>query len=197
MADKEMHEPKGNSTSAFTLIELLVVISIIGILSAVVLAALNAARGNARDARRLSDINQLRTAFTLYANDHNGTLPPVGGAHCLGLPDGATCWNGYTYVGGPGYGGSTALMQALAPYISSIPLDPDAKRPVGDTYIYSTVIESWHCTNPNPPMTGPFIAWEPENTQPTSDKLCGSGSWTCCGPLACGSNYFCVLKVND
>lgn len=55
-----------NSRRGFTLIELLVVIAIIGILSAVVLASLNSAREKARDARRISDVGQVRLALELY-----------------------------------------------------------------------------------------------------------------------------------
>ena len=55
-----------NSKKGFTLIELLVVIAIIGILSSVVLASLNSARKKGRDARRVSDIQQMQLALELY-----------------------------------------------------------------------------------------------------------------------------------
>jgi prepilin-type N-terminal cleavage/methylation domain-containing protein len=55
----------------FTLIELLVVIAIIGILSSVILASLNTARVKARDARRISDMNQVQTALAFYYSDNN------------------------------------------------------------------------------------------------------------------------------
>jgi prepilin-type N-terminal cleavage/methylation domain-containing protein len=58
----------------FTLIELLVVIAIIGMLSSVVLASLQSARGKARDARRKEDLNQIYTALALYYDD-KGYLP--------------------------------------------------------------------------------------------------------------------------
>lgn len=58
----------------FTLIELLVVIAIIGLLSSVVLASLSTSRQKSRDARRVSDIDQLRTALELYF-DASTTYP--------------------------------------------------------------------------------------------------------------------------
>lgn len=56
----------------FTLIELLVVIAIIGLLSSVVMASLNQTRAKARDARRMSDIQEINKAIQLYIadNDH-------------------------------------------------------------------------------------------------------------------------------
>ena len=60
----------------FTLIELLVVIAIIALLIAVLIPALSAARGLAQSAACLNNLRQLQTCWLMYANDHDGTLPP-------------------------------------------------------------------------------------------------------------------------
>ena len=62
----------------FTLIELLVVIAIIGLLSSVILAALADAKTKSRDAKRLADLNTIRNAIELYANENAGNPGSYG-----------------------------------------------------------------------------------------------------------------------
>ncbi|MSU76351.1 prepilin-type N-terminal cleavage/methylation domain-containing protein [Patescibacteria group bacterium] len=62
----------------FTLIELLVVIAIIAVLAALILAALSSAQKGSRDSRRISDLNQYKTALANYNSD-SGSYPAALG----------------------------------------------------------------------------------------------------------------------
>lgn len=53
----------------FTLVEILVVLSIIGVLAGLLLTNFVGVRGRAADAKRKSDLRQLKTALRLYYND--------------------------------------------------------------------------------------------------------------------------------
>ena len=77
-----------NFTTGFTLIELLVVIAIIGILSAVVLGALNSARAKGENASIKSNLNNARGQAELYY-DSNGRkyIDVCTGSASTGNPD--------------------------------------------------------------------------------------------------------------
>lgn len=94
----------------FTLIELLVVISIIGLLAAIALVSLGSARAKGRDAKRIRDIREIRTALELYFGDCGG-YPAASGTT---LPSSIT-------------GNST--------YLAVIPTNPS---PPGGSYGYNT-----------------------------------------------------------
>jgi len=91
----------------FTLIELLVVIAIIALLSSVVMSSVSSSRVKSRDAKRMADLYQIRTALSLYFDD-NHHYPTTGNAwYCSNnVPN----WN--------------AHHTALSPYMSSLPKDP-------------------------------------------------------------------------
>ncbi len=101
---------KKDFNKGFTLIELLVVIAIMMILSSVVTVSLASAKAKARDARRLHDLDQIRTALDLYYTDH-GYYPGV-----------ACGWNCNEYVTSNNSGWAS-LTADLAPYIQ-LPVDP-------------------------------------------------------------------------
>ena len=103
------------TNKGFTLIELLVVIAIIGLLATVVMTSLNSARKKGRDARRIEDINQIKTALELYY-DSNGRYPSTAS-------------------------GTAALKDAG--YMSAIPKDPQGNdyEYVGSTTTYVLYID--------------------------------------------------------
>lgn len=57
---------KYNPVKAFTLVELLVVISIISLLASITLTSLGQVKAKARDARRIAQLQEYRTALELY-----------------------------------------------------------------------------------------------------------------------------------
>ena len=67
--------PKSRKSAGFTLIELLVVIAIIAILAAMLLPALNKARGSAKKTACLNQIKQMTAMLVVYSTDNNDFFP--------------------------------------------------------------------------------------------------------------------------
>ncbi len=59
----------------FTLIETLIVLAIIGVLTSVIIPAVNYAREKAYYSRTLSEYKSMETALEMYVADHNGQYP--------------------------------------------------------------------------------------------------------------------------
>jgi prepilin-type N-terminal cleavage/methylation domain-containing protein len=89
--------PRNHAVWGFTLLELMVVIAIIGILAAIVLASLSAARTKARDVSVKSEMHNIRSAADLYYTSHNSSYS---------LSDGTagSCSDTFGLFGAPGPG---------------------------------------------------------------------------------------------
>ncbi len=89
-------QSKSNSSQGFTLIELLIVIAIVAILSVVVILALNPGEllKQARDSSRLSDLNSLHKALSLYQVDNPAGSFGTASTTYISYPDSsASCAN--------------------------------------------------------------------------------------------------------
>lgn len=97
------------STAVIIIVCVFIGIAVIGLLSSVVLLALNSARAKSRDAKRIADVRQVASALELYFNDKNSypaSLPLLTPTYIGVLPtaptpsDGecTTSQNTYKYI---------------------------------------------------------------------------------------------------
>lgn len=107
----------------FTLVELIVVIAIIGLLATIGVSSYQNIMRNARDAKRVSDAREIRTALAAY-NAQHGQYPlsvDVGGTHL---------WNGECdHPWGTGNLDPEDVIPGLVPdYLEEMPSDPMMNR---------------------------------------------------------------------
>lgn len=105
-------------SKGFTLLELLIVISILGVLTAILLGAIDPVSQlqKSHDTQRKSDLLELQKALEQYYQDNNGTYPQSSSDFKILVGQSGLSW------------GSPWL-----PYLNRIPIDP--KNPVRN-YIY-------------------------------------------------------------
>lgn len=96
----------------FTLIELLVAVAIVSILASVVFGMLQEGRKKARDAQRVSDLDQIQVALRLY-RDANSVATPISAGEALTN------------------GSGTGLL--IAANLATFPMDPS-----GTSYYYNS-----------------------------------------------------------
>lgn len=87
--------------NGFTLIELLVVISIISVLSGLILVNVVGVRQRAADARRKSDLRQLKSALRLYYNDFQNYPVGAGTLDGCGAAGDTACTTQFSAGSGP------------------------------------------------------------------------------------------------
>lgn len=115
--NRENLNQKTYGDKGFTLIELLVVIAIIGLLASVVLVSLNSARQKSRDAKRVSDMNQLAKALELFYNDAAGYPTGTGYTTVGGALLGSAILTGANRVGG-------GTLNLTPTYVTGLPTAP-------------------------------------------------------------------------
>lgn len=88
---------KAKRTEAFTLIELLVVISIMGLLLALSVYGIQSARRSSHDAKRKSDLEQIRSGLEMYKSDCN-SYPAALGLTLKGDGSSSNCPTSNVYI---------------------------------------------------------------------------------------------------
>lgn len=120
---------KRRAQTGFTLLEVLLVIAMIGILSAIVIIAINPAQSLAktRNGQRYADTSTILGAIYQYSLDHNGNIPadiPIGGHEICNTA--SVCEEGYIDL---------HELTDNEKYLVTIPKDPTGATEMGSGYV--------------------------------------------------------------
>jgi prepilin-type N-terminal cleavage/methylation domain-containing protein len=126
----------------FTLLEVLLVVSLLGILAAITIVALNPSTQLAKtnNAQRGSDINAVLNGVWQYSLDNEGVLPAsvLVNANCAGTADAEVCKTGGNCDGGTNIEGQDftdlSVLTTDEEYLVSIPVDPVGATTNGTGY---------------------------------------------------------------
>jgi len=155
-----------NKNQGFTLIELLVVIAIIGLLASIVLVSLQGARAKARDARRMHDLSQIRTALFLYYDAYGNWIETGSGCGYQGNGQGWFNYRGGSYP--------KAIVDCLieAGFFGTEIIDPTGGRTSSPTSGYTYM--KYHCGTPRRVYIYAKLETKPQSSTAT-DGTCCSG----------------------
>ena len=108
----------------FTLIELLIVVAIIAVMSGVVMSSVSSARLKAHNAKRVSDLNQIKVALEFYRNNN------------LAYPTTSFNWRSECTNQG-GYSANNVIPGLIPTYMPSFPSDPYMNKTANTScYLY-------------------------------------------------------------
>lgn len=130
----------------FTLIELLVVMAIIAALAVVIFVALNPVQRlkDARDSKRISDVESILTAIHQSIVDNKGTLP-TGLSTSMFETQIGTSGSGCTLATGGCAATASACVDLSSPlsrYLKSVPIDPTTSTYSSSKTGYSVVVDN-------------------------------------------------------
>lgn len=171
---------KRANNKGFTLIELLVVIAVIGLLSSIVLVSLQGARAKARDARRMHDLDQIRTALILYYDTYSNWIETGSGCGYMGNGSG---W--FNYVGGS-YPKSIVQCLIDAGFLPIEIIDPTGGKTSTPTSGFTYM--KYHCGTPTRAYIYTKLETKPQDSTAT-DGTCCSGC-----DSSYGMNYYLQVQ---